>query len=279
MYIPKNSWLLAKHTLTLLHEKLGKRHNTVAQNYHEILHFLSSPEVLSHSVFPIGVVETHSDLSTTVKTKSISLSRHLTLARHGKRYSTNKLFGYLDDSGMEREREGRKMIRLEMCRYGSLTTIGFCRQIQTHMQHMNHSTHSTHTCSSSSCFPLGCVCSRRRSRPRLVASWLQRTSCCLHYGHRPDPCCTKSNNNTMSSITHFSINNAPPSAPPPTHPHQINTDLHPTREPDRELLKGTRENTDITVWVHYRVEAKISSATHKFPLIHSLMSFESGSPS
>ena len=71
----------------------------------KILHFLSSPEVLSHSVFPIGVVDTHGDLSITVKTKSICLSRHLALARHSKRYSTNKLFGYLDDPSMERERE------------------------------------------------------------------------------------------------------------------------------------------------------------------------------
>ena len=119
----------------------------------KILHFLSSPEVLSHSVFPIGVVDTHGDLSITVKTKSISLSRHLTLARHGKRYSTNKLFGDLDDPSMEREREiergggererekrreeGRKMIRLELCRYDLLQLLGFADK---YIQHK-------HTCS------------------------------------------------------------------------------------------------------------------------------------
>ena len=77
--------------------------------------FLLSPEIFSHGIFPIGVVGTDSDLSITVQTKSLHLSRHLFLTRHSKGHSTNEILGYLDDPNVcvceaekrgEREREG-----------------------------------------------------------------------------------------------------------------------------------------------------------------------------
>ena len=90
-----------------LYVSLHGRHNY----YYENLMFhttklLSSPEIFSHGVFSIGVVETHSDLSTAVQTKGLGLTRHLTLARHGEWHSTNKFLGYLNDPKIGRETGG-----------------------------------------------------------------------------------------------------------------------------------------------------------------------------
>lgn len=55
------------------------------------------PEIISHSIFPSGVIETHLDVHVTVQTKGFHLTRHLTVTRHSEGHFTNKLLGYFDD--------------------------------------------------------------------------------------------------------------------------------------------------------------------------------------
>ena len=85
----------------------------------------------------------------------------------------------------------------------------YTTHLYTYTQHINHTNTTNHTCFSNSCFPLHCVCSQHRSRPPQVASWPQRTSCCLRYGHQPDPCCRKATTHPLL----ISLNNAPPTSP------------------------------------------------------------------
>ena len=174
--------------------------------------FLLSPEVFSHGILPIGVVGTDSDLSITVQTKSLHLSRHLFLTRHSKGHSTNEILGYLDypnvcvceagerggerEGGMGREgerggREGGRGRTLVNANYKPSQT-----KYRTHNIRINITIHSTIrsiqlTYFSNSCSPWHCECSPRHSRPPQEASWLHRTSCCLQYGHQPDPYCRK----------------------------------------------------------------------------------------